>query len=474
MIITKSLIYSDQIIVTSVMLRGQARKVGIFWIIFAVLVSFAGNNFALAQGIDGILTKEEAQANNEFADRFSSLERFGHSVAIDDAHILIGADRKDNAVIDAGTAYLYDLKSGDLIHRFFNPAPASHDWFGYSVAMGNGYAFVGAWGVDREGPDVGAVFQFDVNSGNLVRIIENPTPQGGDQFGRALALSNNRLLVGALSDNTAGPDAGAAYLLDVNSAELMMTFLNPSPGRGDWFGYSVAIYENMLVIGAEKDDDIVDNGGAAYLFDGSTGELLRSFSPANPHVEDQFGHSLAIDAERIAIGADQDHIAASRGGAVYLYDSYLSDSSTLFLPPNPAEGDRFGHWIAIMEPYLIIGADLQDTSESNAGVVYQYTLDSGELIRTILNPELSEGGNFGHSLSVNGESIIVGSAHSDVAYLFDLRNGEQQNSFLDPDPRSPSPGFPILIVAIGATIVVVIISIGLVQRRRSHRIENNS
>jgi len=54
-----------------------------------------------------------------------------------------------------------------------------------------------------------------------------------------------------------------------------MTFLNPSPGRGDWFGYSLAIYENLLVIGAEKDSDIVVEGGAAYLFDGSTGESYR-------------------------------------------------------------------------------------------------------------------------------------------------------------------------------------------------------
>ncbi|MEE9282459.1 MAG: hypothetical protein V3U49_00090, partial [Nitrososphaerales archaeon] len=65
------------------MIRGQAGKVGIFWIIFSVMVSLTGNNFALAQGNDGILTEEEAQARNEFSDRFSSLERFGHSVAID-------------------------------------------------------------------------------------------------------------------------------------------------------------------------------------------------------------------------------------------------------------------------------------------------------------------------------------------------------------------------------------------------------
>ena len=453
------------------MIRGQAGKVAIFWIIFSVSVSLAGNDFALAQGIDGILTEEEAQAKNEFADKFSSLERFGHSVAIDDKYVLIGADRKDNLVIDAGAAYLYDLESGGLLHRFFNPDAASHDRFGYSGALGAGYAFVGAWGVDRASPNVGAVFQFDVNSGDLVRIIENPTPEGGDQFGRAIALYDDKLLVGALSDNTAGPDAGAAYLIDINSAELLMTFLNPSPGRGDWFGYSLAIYENLLVIGAEKDSDIVVEGGAAYLFDGSTGELLRTFLPSNPHIEDRFGHSLAMDAKRIAIGADQDHIAVEKGGAVYLFSSYFSGSGTLFLPPNPTEGDSFGHWIAIVEPYLVVGADSLATAESNAaGAVYQYTLDSGKLVRTILNPDPSNRENFGHTLSVTRERIVIGTAHSDAAYLFDLRNGEQQNSFLDPDPQSPSAGFqfPILVVALGSSFVVIVLTIALVQRRRSH------
>ena len=142
------------------MIRVHAGRLSPLWIIFSLLVSLTGKHFVFAQGIDGILTEEEAQARNEFSDRFSSLERFGHSVAIDDKHVLIGADRKDNPIIDAGTAYLYDLESGDLIHRLSNPDAASHDWFGYSVAMGNGYAFVGAWGVDRECPDVGAVFQW--------------------------------------------------------------------------------------------------------------------------------------------------------------------------------------------------------------------------------------------------------------------------------------------------------------------------
>ncbi len=437
-------------------------------LIISLILSF-GLNFALAQPNDGILTEEEARVKDAFANRFSSLERFGHAVAVDASHILIGADRKDIPLSDAGAAYLYDLESGVLLNRFFSPNPASLDLFGFSVALGGGYAFIGAFGVDMGGPDVGAVFQFEINTGILVRVIENPTPEGGDQFGRAIALYDDKLLVGALSDNTAGPDAGAAYLMDINSGELMLTFLNPSPGRGDWFGHSLAIYEDSLVIGAEKDGDIFVESGATYLFDGSTGELLRTFLPTNPHNGGRFGHSLAIDARRIAIGADNDHAAVEKGGAVYLFDSYLSESSTILLPPMPAAEDRFGRWVALSDPYLIVGADLQDTQSLNSGAIYQFRIDSGELVRTILNPVRSENDRFGHTISISKDNLLVGTEYGGAAYLFYLEDGDMRMSFLDPDPQSPAKGFPVLGIGAVTTFAVIMGSLVFLLRRRSHQ-----
>src|SRR5262245_18397045 len=111
--------------------------------------------------------------------------------------------------------------------------------------------------------------------------IPNPAPAVDDEFGRAVALVGNNVIVGAQFDDGAGTDAGAAYLFDGTTGELLRTFLSPNPRPGDFFGMSVAAVVSNVLVGAPNDSGPPGTtnirAGAAYLFDSNTGALLQAF-----------------------------------------------------------------------------------------------------------------------------------------------------------------------------------------------------
>ena len=86
----------------------------------------------------------------------------------------------------------------------------------------------------------------------------------GDSFGASLAVVGNDILVGAPSDDTGATDAGRAYLFDGSTWELLETFDNPDPQAHDHFGSSVAGVGNYVVIGANQSNN--PGPGVAYLF----------------------------------------------------------------------------------------------------------------------------------------------------------------------------------------------------------------
>lgn len=91
-----------------------------------------------------------------------------------------------------------------------------------------------------------------------VKTFPNPTPEGGEYFGWAMApLGNDRVLVGA--PYAGNPDIytywlGEAYLFSTNGT-LLNTFTNPTPESGDLFGSAIATIGNDLILIAAHSDN---------------------------------------------------------------------------------------------------------------------------------------------------------------------------------------------------------------------------
>jgi len=187
--------------------------------------------------------------------------RFGESVAISGSHVLVGDPMDDSGAPDIGAAYLYDAASGNLLQIFMNPTPKLDERrFGFGLSM-DGSLLVIAGG--------GEVYLFDANTGALVRTIRDPTP--GDGFPYSYVLRGTSVVVTEYQT--------AAYLFDALTGALVQTFPNPNPPEaGVFFGSSVSIGNGKILVGAENDES--STAGAAYLYDSVTSNLLHTFSDA--------------------------------------------------------------------------------------------------------------------------------------------------------------------------------------------------
>lgn len=153
----------------------------------------------------------------------------------------------------------------------------------------------------------------------LSKTLLNPSPGKYVSFGESLAVSGDYLLIGAPSWS----DDGAAFLFDPASGNLLQTLLNPSPDEDgtDRFGESVAVSGNKLLVGAPYDDNQgVRSNGAAYLFEAATGDLLQTLLDPSPNTFDDFGYSVAFSGNNPLVSAPADNNQGkSSSGAVYLY-----------------------------------------------------------------------------------------------------------------------------------------------------------
>jgi hypothetical protein len=172
---------------------------------------------------------------------------------------------------------------------FAKPTPVASDYFGYSVAAVGQNVLIGAYGDDTGASDSGAAYLFDGMTGALLRTFANPSPAASDYFGYSVAAVGQNVLIGAFGDDTGATNAGAAYLFDGTTGALLRTFLNPNPAASDYFGRSVAGFGQNILIGAPNDDTSATDAGTVYLFNGATGALLRTFAKPAPAASDYFG-----------------------------------------------------------------------------------------------------------------------------------------------------------------------------------------
>ena len=106
----------------------------------------------------------------------------------------------------------------------------------------------------------------------------------------------------------------------------IQTYNNPNAygtSDGDYFGYSVSVDGNYVVVGAYCEDDAGGTySGKAYIFDVTTGSLLHILNNPNAYDTsdyDLFGYSVAISGNRVVVGAYQEDYLGSDSGSVYVY-----------------------------------------------------------------------------------------------------------------------------------------------------------
>lgn len=306
-----------------------------------------------------------------------SSDRFGRAVAISGNYALIGAYGDDLGGNGSGAAHLFDLTTGELVHTFLNPTPAASDRFGWSVAIEGGKAIIGAWLDDAGTTDSGAAYVYDL-SGDLstpITTLINPTPGIDERFGSAVALSGDIALVAAQYANDAAGRAGGAYLFNALTGDLLQTLVNPYGTAGEQFGAGIDIEGGYALVGAPNADQNGTNAGAAYLYDVASGDLLQTFLSPDPNALADFGSDVSLDGDYALVSAWKDDVGGLDAGMVYLFD-ILTGELVGTLASEGGEGSYFGSGAAMDDGIVVVGA----LGDGVGGAAYSYALDDGALL----------------------------------------------------------------------------------------------
>jgi hypothetical protein len=203
-------------------------------------------------------------------------DRFGTSVAISGDLIVVGSPESDYLNLEyTGAAYVFERQTdGSYIEvaKLWAPLTGSETasdggQFGRDVSIDGALIVIGADNANNDEPNSGAAYVFErLSDGTFVQTqkLGPGDPDGHARFGRSVSLDGERLIVGANEDDS----RGAAYIFERQaSGEFSETqkIVANDGSHDDMFGCDVAISGDTLVIGAERDDDIGDSSGSAYI-----------------------------------------------------------------------------------------------------------------------------------------------------------------------------------------------------------------
>ena len=383
----------------------------------------------------------------------SELDGFGTSVALEAGLGLVGAEYGDGVVADAGTAYLFTTDVPNPvpcdaptpaagIHEAARLSGASAlpgDMAGTSVALGAGLAVLGSPLDDADcalvGCDSGAAYLFD--SASLQPLFElRPSDVGTRHwFGESAAIASQEVLVGAPGDQQLGIQAGAVYQFDPSTG-LQTRKLTAGDGQGgDRFGCSLALDGERVLIGAEWNSEAATLAGAVYVFDRASGLQLVKLTANDPHPVDSFGRCVDISGNRAIIGSRGGQPNGLFSGSAYLFNATSGHQISKLIPSDGIPGDQFGTSVAISGQLAVAGAPYATGVHGFSGAVYVFDAVSGQELRKLTAPEGSNGDGFGFSVSLEGSRVLVGALGDDYgldagrgqsgsAYLFDALTGQ--------------------------------------------------
>jgi hypothetical protein len=228
-------------------------------------------------------------------------------------------------------------------------------------------------------------------------------------------------------------DTGSVYIFHFDGTDWMETKLRSSDAAtDDAFGYSVSLDGDRLVAGARNDDDSALNSGSIYIYDyDGTSWNETKLIASDPGKISHFGESVAVDGNRIIVGAAFDDNANGGNpnnsldgpGAAYIFDyDGTSWNETKLIASDGAEGDQFGGTVSVSGDRVAVAAEQDDnanggspnSSFDGAGAVYVYDFDGASWNETkFISSDGASGDQYGQGLSLDQDRLVVGASRAD-------------------------------------------------------------
>ncbi len=422
-------------------------------------------------------TNSWSQSQKITASDLRSNDFFGYSVSLSGDRALIGSFGDNGR---KGSAYVFDLdsQSNNWVEsqKLLASDGAANDFFGFSVSLSGDRALIGAYG-DTGRLGSAYVFDLDSHANNWLESKKILASDGAvdDEFGYSVSLSNDRLLIGATGDNSAGSAYIFDYILDNNTNTSIWTEthkLIPDDLNTLSFGSAVSISGNKALIGAKDyrhpGNVFFQTEGAAFVFELDTNTDTWVKTPVLTSDDalpgDNFGTSVSLSSDWVMVGAPWNNSQGNYSGSAYFFKSINSPFGVLWQqnqklrPTTGSSYDQFGYSVSLSGDRALIGAyedgfRIDDNfSRSYSGSAYIFDFDNNSnnwvLTQKLTPNEIVVDAEFGKSVSLSGNRALIG-AHKDeelgsergAAYIFDLdvnTNTWSQTQKLLPDADSGS------------------------------------
>ena len=352
---------------------------------------------------------------------------FGRPVASDGDYVLVGVPWDDDRGSGSGAAYLFDINTGQQLLKLVPDDGETYDLFGYSVAIQGDTALIGSYWDDDNGERAGSAYLFDLTTGALLHKLLAEDGAAFDSFGITVALTGDLALVSSYHDDDNGEDSGSVYVFDVNSGTQLYKLYPDDPQVGQSFGGPVAAENNIAVFGAVGDDTNGTMSGAVYVFDLNTGEQINKIVPDDGMENQLFGARVDIHNGKIVIGSKFDSYYGEWSGSAYIYEALTGVQIAKLLPDDGAAHDWFGAAVAINKDIAIVGAEWDDDSGTDSGSVYVFDSYTGTQLLKFTPADGVAESYFGGALDLNGNTALIGAYGDDdngiasgSVYVFDI------------------------------------------------------
>ena len=344
--------------------------------------------------------------------------------------LLAGARREDGGATDAGRVYLHSGTDGALLQTYTSPNAEDFGFFGQAVASTEGNftdIIVGAPNETVGSVDgAGRAYIFPATTTTPVFTLSSPNPTEEGDFGRAVAGVGDvdddgfdDYLIGAPGEGT----GGRVYLFSGSTGTVLDTFTSPNATNNGDFGYALAVaapssgQDPVFLIGAPG-----EGGGRAYLmsFDSS------SFTGLDLPDTDTFSYGQSVawlgdvtgdGLQDFAVGAVPGAIFQAR---VYVYSG--ANEALLYQLESPGaqgESPSFGSALAGAgdfdgdgTPDVVVGAPSEIVGMTDAGRAYVFAGDDGALLADYESLFPESFGLFGIAVASTGD--VTGDGRSDV------------------------------------------------------------
>ena len=257
------------------------------------------------------------------------------------------------------------------------------------------------------------------------RLLANDIDRG-DQFGLAVAIQGNVAVVGAPWDSPLGFATGAAYVFEKTTSgwQLQQKLTADDSPSFRLFGASVAIDGDRIVVGAYGDQDGGNFAGAAYVFvrSGSTWVQEQKLTGSENSIADAFGFSVAIEGDTIVCGAFGNSDASqTEVGSAYVFrrtpNGWVEQQELTASDAAPAM--RFALSVSISNNTIVVGGDGNSALGSYTGAIYIFTFDGSNWTeqQKLHAQDASEGSSFGYHVAISGDTIVAGAPGDIVGTL---------------------------------------------------------